>query len=83
MAIDTGGERRALIGRVGAAQTQTELETAIAAVERLLEAEPGDPELESLLRGLDARFTRLTHDPIINHELGAFYHPERDPSLGR
>ncbi len=82
MAIDTGGERRALIGRVAAAQTPTELEAAIAAVERLLDAEPGDPELESLLRGLDARFTRLTHDPVTNDEPGAFYHPERDPSPG-
>jgi hypothetical protein len=81
MAIDTGSERRAVIARAALAQTPAELESAIAAVERLLDEEPGDPELETLLRGLDAAFTRLTHDPVRDDEPSIPYHPERDPGF--
>jgi hypothetical protein len=81
MAIEVGSDRRFVIARAATAQTAVELETALVAVERLLGEEPGDPTLESLLRGLDARFTRLTHDPIHDDEPGCLYHPERDPGF--
>jgi len=81
MAIDIAPERRAVIARATAAQTPAELETAIAAIERLLAEEPGDPELETLLRGLDAAFTRLTGDPIRDDDPSFPYHPERDASF--
>ncbi|HEU4571555.1 MAG TPA: hypothetical protein VFR93_02625 [Candidatus Limnocylindrales bacterium] len=80
MALDLVGSRSSVIAGAASAQTRAELEVAIVEVARLLDAEPDDPELASLLRGLDERFAEVTRDATSFHETGCFYHPERDPS---